>query len=52
MFSTSASQADSHLTARAVHTPFINPLVIVKSPADGKANCANANANDANTVNK
>lgn len=34
---TSASWADPRLTARAVHASLINPLLIVKSPANRKA---------------
>lgn len=34
---TSASQADPCLTVRAIHVSLINPLLIVKRPANGKA---------------
>lgn len=34
---TSASWDDPRLTVRAVHASLINPLLIVKSPANGKA---------------
>lgn len=33
----SGSQADPRLTVRAIHASLINPLLIVKSPANGKA---------------